>query len=196
MEELPLEAPGADRSQSPAVEPNQPGALSSGDDTAFQPVHPDSVIAERISWWILTGCIILPGLITVVSLTGHVPPWIHGVLGVALVSLLGLFLVLSRRWPEADYRHKAWRLDDAGIEIRKGVIWRQAVYVPRSRVQHVDVSQGPLQRRYRLGTLTVHTAGSQAAQVALEGLAYDVAMAVRDQFLGRAPAEPTKPADD
>ena len=42
--------------------------------------------------------------------------------------------------------------------------------VPRSRVQHTDVSQGPLERNHGLGTLVVYTAGTDHAKVELGGL--------------------------
>ena len=54
-----------------------------------------------------------------------------------------------------------YRVDADEIEIWSGVLWRQAVVVPRSRVQHIDVSQGPIERSYGLATLSIHTAGTQ-----------------------------------
>ena len=58
---------------------------------------------------------------------------------------------------------------------RAASIWRSITHVPRSRVQHTDVSQGPLERRYGLGTLIVYTAGTDHARVSLPGLAWDTA---------------------
>jgi hypothetical protein len=69
------------------------------------------------------------------------------------------------------------------LEIRRGVWWRSVVTVPLSRVQHTDVNQGPLQRRFDLSTLVVHTAGTQHATVKLEGLGKEVAESVRDELL-------------
>ena len=77
------------------------------------------------------------------------------------------------------------RLDGQGIEIARGVICRSIVHVPVSRVQHTDVSQGPLQRRYGLGTLTIYTAGTEYARVNLHGLAHARALAIRDLLLPR-----------
>jgi len=90
-----------------------------------------------------------------------------------------------RRWPVIAYAHACYRIDEAGIEIRKGVVWRSIVNVPRSRVQHTDVSQGPIERRFGLSTLIIHTAGTEHAQVALTGLARPVAITLRDQLLPR-----------
>ena len=66
------------------------------------------------------------------------------------------------RWPAISYRFASYRLDASGFEIRRGVYWRTITNVPRSRVQHTDVSQGPLERRFGLGTLVIYTAGTHA----------------------------------
>jgi len=88
-----------------------------------------------------------------------------------------------QRWPAIDYRHTWYRVDDDGIEIRRGVYWRSVINVPRSRVQHTDVSQGPLERRYGLGTLVIYTAGTEFAKVTLGGLEHSVAMSIREHLM-------------
>ena len=77
---------------------------------------------------------------------------------------------LAQCWPAIDYSHTSYRVDDEGIEIRRGVWWRTVTNVPRSRVQHTDVSQGPFERNHGLGTLVVYTAGTDHAKVELGGL--------------------------
>ena len=64
-------------------------------------------------------------------------------------------------------------------------MWRAVTNVPRSRVQHTDVSQGPLERSHGLGTLVIHTAGTEHAVVGLSGLDYGTALALRDHLLPR-----------
>jgi membrane protein YdbS with pleckstrin-like domain len=88
-----------------------------------------------------------------------------------------------QRWPAIAYRHSSYRLDADGLEIRRGVYWRSIINIPRSRVQHSDVSQGPLERRYKLGTLVVYTAGTQHSEVKLAGLDFDVARSIRARLL-------------
>ena len=86
-------------------------------------------------------------------------------------------------WPAVDYRHQSYRVDEDGIEIRRGVFWREVINVPRSRIQHTDVAQGPIERRYGLGPLVVYTAGSDHARVSLDGLSHDVALRIREHLL-------------
>ena len=108
------------------------------------------------------------------------------VLALLLPIWLGLNVALAwmfHRWPEIEHRHTFYRVDEDGIEIRRGVYWRVVINVPRSRVQHTDVSQGPLERRFGLGTLVVYTAGTDHARVDLSGLDHATALRIRAHLL-------------
>ena len=76
-------------------------------------------------------------------------------------------------------------VDDAGLEIARGVYWRTVTNIPKSRIQHTDVSQGPLERRYGLGTLVVYTAGTHHSEVKLPGLEFTIAQRIRAHLLPR-----------
>ncbi|MDG1873124.1 MAG: PH domain-containing protein [Mariniblastus sp.] len=96
----------------------------------------------------------------------------------ALINLTSV--TFSAFWPSLTFRYTSWRLDTEGLEIRRGVLWRHRITIPLGRVQHADVSQGPLQRPFGIGTLIIHTAGTQHASIPLEGLAYETAVELRD----------------
>jgi membrane protein YdbS with pleckstrin-like domain len=106
-------------------------------------------------------------------------------LAAGAVGIVTLLIWSAVRWPSLEYAHASYRIDDLGIEIHWGVIWRRIINVPRSRIQHTDVSQGPLERRYGLGTLVIYTAGTEHAQVDLPGLAHETALRIRDHLLPR-----------
>jgi len=89
------------------------------------------------------------------------------------------------RWPAIEYQHTRYALAEDGIEIHRGVVWREVVNVPRSRVQHTDVSQGPLERKHSLGRLVIYTAGTADSKVELPGLDHRTALSLRDQLLPR-----------
>ena len=90
---------------------------------------------------------------------------------------------LSWFWPSLSYQHLRYGVDETGIAIESGVIWRSRIALPRVRIQHTDVSQGPMQRRYGVGTLKLYTAGSRHTKIELEGLAHDDAIDLRDALL-------------
>jgi membrane protein YdbS with pleckstrin-like domain len=117
------------------------------------------------------------------------PVWAWVVRPALWLLIVVLLALLAWRWPPIDYRHTSYRVDDQGIEIRRGVHWRVVINVPRSRVQHIDVSQGPLERRYGLGTLVIYTAGSDHAKVELAGLDHGRALMLRDFLLPTGSAD-------
>ena len=78
------------------------------------------------------------------------------------------------------HRRTFWRLDAHALGVRRGHLWHSESRVPVSRVQHLDLQRGPLQRAAGLATLTVHTAGTRMNTVAIAGLAVDDAERLRD----------------
>ena len=148
-------------------------------------LDPRSIPLNRITAaiaWTITGGGILIGLAGAVLFT-PMPVWARAALALAGLLLLGALAWLTYRWPEIDHRHRSYRVDARGIEIRRGVLWRRVVNVPRIRVQHTDVAQGPLERHFGLGTLIIFTAGTDHAKVDLPGLDHRRALAIRDHLL-------------
>lgn len=90
-------------------------------------------------------------------------------------------------WPGVRYRHWTYRLGDDALEIVYGPVFRTESVIPYFRVQHVDTSAGPVERRLGLANLKVHTA-SAATDAVLPGLAVDVAEAIRRRMLESAGA--------
>ena len=97
-----------------------------------------------------------------------------------IILLLEIFYIL--RYPPAYYRCLRYWIDDTGIRVQSGVFWKRLISLPRVRIQHSDVSQGPVQRRYGVATLKLYTAGSQFTRIELDGLEYNTAVTLRDQL--------------
>jgi membrane protein YdbS with pleckstrin-like domain len=99
------------------------------------------------------------------------------------IAIAVIGLSLSWIWPPLYYRHLRYGVDETGIVIQRGVLWRSYIALPRVRIQHTDVSQGPLQRHYGVGTLKLYTAGSRYTKIELAGLTHAEAIALRDSLL-------------
>ena len=80
------------------------------------------------------------------------------------------------------HRHTRWLLDDDGFGLRRGRLWQSDTRVPGSRVQHLDIRRGPLERHFRLATLVIHTAGTRHSEVSLSGLDAGDAERLRDHL--------------
>jgi uncharacterized protein len=104
-------------------------------------------------------------------------------LGIAAGVLAIARAVIGQAWPAVEYRHASYGLGGHALEIRRGVLWRRLIHVPRSRIQHSDVSQGPLERLHGLGTLSVYTAGTAHSLVRLHGLEHGRALEIREQLM-------------
>jgi len=174
-----------------AADVGQPAPEPPPREPPFEPatvrrLDPDFVPFQRVIGWIVTA-VLSVGLLVVAAIV-----WLQADLGLAGFLLLAGWLAatlgiawLFYAWPAVHYRHVSYVLDAEGIEIRTGVWWRQIISVPRSRVQHIDVSQGPMERSYGLGRLVVYTAGTNHSRVELAGLSHPVALALRNYLLPR-----------
>lgn len=108
-------------------------------------------------------------------------PWWQGLLLMSVLWLgLGAFgtWLAWRRWQST-----AWKLDATGLHLRRGKLWQKEVLVPRTRVQHLDIERGPIERRYGLASLVVHTAGTRHHAVRIVGLADPDAVGLRDALV-------------
>ena len=124
-----------------------------------------------------------PGLLVTVALLLLAGP-AEGVAAlVCTAALTGLWLVAVER------QCAAWgyleREDD--LLVRRGVLVRRTSVVPYGRMQYVDVTAGPLDRRLGLATVTLHTAAA-ATDASVPGLLADEAARLRDRLaaLGEA----------
>lgn len=63
-------------------------------------------------------------------------------------------------WIPAYYRSLEYILDSDSVKMKKGVFWRKRVTVPYRKITNVDVTQGPVQRMFNIGTIHVQTAGA------------------------------------
>ena len=80
----------------------------------------------------------------------------------------------------ARLRYQRWKLDEEGLWLRQGRLWFRETRVPASRVQHVDIKHGPLERRFKLATLVLHTAAVQLSGITVRGLDHADAQLLRD----------------
>ena len=170
---------GALDTELPEAEVDAGLAIADGREHAL---HPASITAARIAGFVTLACIATPLLIgaTAIGLFADFP----GAVKVAIFTGWALGTVVAtvacQVWPRVRHEHMGYRVDETGFTIRRGVLWWSVTSIPSARIQHIDVSQGPLERRFDIASLTVHTAGTQDASVALGGLPHRVALEIRD----------------
>jgi len=173
-----------DNSTSDAANPIDTERESINSPELFKKLAPENIRYEQLSRAITST------ILTAIAFVGLLIWWLTNGFDIVLLLLvaaaatfLTYLFAMAWRWPTISYRHTSWKLDEEGLEIHKGVFWKHQISVPLGRVQHADVSQGPIQRSFGLGTLVLHTAGTQNSSVVLSGLNQSTATELRDQII-------------
>jgi uncharacterized protein len=95
-----------------------------------------------------------------------------------LVPLLALISLSVA--PQRIYSHLGYRLTERLLQVVRGWMFHTDTIVPFVRVQHIDVTRGPVEKLFGTATLVVHTAGTHNSVVNLPGLAPETAAQIRD----------------
>lgn len=110
--------------------------------------------------------------------------------GLLIGAALLLLVYLAVLAPPRRYRAWGYSIDPEELQVRRGVWTRVHTVVPLDHVQHIDVSQGPLERAVGICSLVLHTAGTLHSQIVLPGLARATAEGLRDEIRMRMREEP------
>jgi membrane protein YdbS with pleckstrin-like domain len=110
--------------------------------------------------------------------------------GLLLGAAFPVLIYLAVLAPPRRYRAWGYGVDSEELQVRRGVWTRVHTVVPLDNVQHIDVSQGPLERAFGICSLVLHTAGTLHSQIVLPGLARATAEGIRDEIRGRIREEP------
>jgi membrane protein YdbS with pleckstrin-like domain len=182
-------AESAVASPSPSQSPSPFSALGFPEGEP-QSLHPAHLRTQLIGHWITVGVMSFAAFTILSSLT--VGGALRGVRLAVVPGLAATVITLIAWWgwryQHLEHRRTSYVISAAGCEIRRGVVWRRIITVPLSRIQHTDVTQGPLQRAYGLATLALYTAGTEHAKVDLSGLSFETAMAIRQYLFERSEA--------
>ncbi|MEE4173781.1 MAG: PH domain-containing protein [Xanthomonadales bacterium] len=143
------------------------------------PAHRRELLTQAL---ITTGIFLLPSAIPLITpLEERVGNFVLAPPAVVIafgLLLTGLALV--------RYRHKGYALREHDVVFRNGLFWRKTTVLPFDRVQHAEVTQGPLQRRFKLATLKFFTAGGTSVDLKIDGLLADEAERLREAVLRRS----------
>lgn len=107
-------------------------------------------------------------------------PFDPGVWMPVVLLVLGVWLTVLA-W--LDARRRGWALREHDLIYRAGVIWQKTVILPFARIQHVEVVNGPIERKFGLMRLKCFTAGGGMTDLTVEGLDIESANRVRQYLL-------------
>lgn len=147
-------------------EPAQPRLL------AVEPAYKNVLRARYLLQWVL-----LTVIAVVIDQTLLADTSFYG-LATTLVPLVGITSLVVA--PQRIYRRLGYQLGERLLRVVRGWMFHTDTIVPFVRVQHIDVTQGPVEKLFGVATLVVHTAGTHNSIVTVPGLAPDRAAEIRD----------------
>lgn len=117
--------------------------------------------------------------------------------GYALIVLLALALICAGLFWLVVFaparRFQNWGYCRVGNElhIAHGTLTHVETSIAFHRVQHIDVSQGPIERMCGVMQLVLNTAGTMNSRISLPGLSRETAEALRDEIRAHIRADLT-----
>lgn len=93
--------------------------------------------------------------------------------------ILGYMLLALCLYPPIEYRQWGYIISDDRIEIRHGIFLIKITVIPIVRVQHITITQGPINRKLGISTIVIHTA---SGTFAIEGISNDNAKTMAEML--------------
>lgn len=148
------------------------------DDEPWQPVSPRYASQLRI-YLLVYGLIfsVIPWFFRTVD--GAAREWV----GPVSIAVALLFIALIIFWVPRRVRHTRYLLRTLDMHMQTGLLWRRTTSVAINRVQHMELSQGPLERSLGLSRLVLYTAGGMKSDLVLPGLPTDTAQRLKAKIL-------------
>ncbi|WP_129661363.1 PH domain-containing protein [Rothia uropygialis] len=138
------------------------------------------LVSEALSTVVVTAILSIP--LVFVSIGWWNWPWFWLAIVVPAVYLVVCIVRMALVPRRARARGYSEREDD--LLIRHGVLWHKINAVPYGRLQTVEVSVGPLERKFGLAKVELHTASS-STDAKIEGISAQDAARLREELSKR-----------
>jgi membrane protein YdbS with pleckstrin-like domain len=122
-------------------------------------------------WIIGAGCFFL---------TGWIGMWWTAVVGAVLLLANVIYLAVM---PQLLWSGWTFWVRSDDLLVASGVLVREVVAIPLHRVQHVDVTQGPIERAFGLASLAIYTGTGLGVDGLIPGLDLARANRLRDMLV-------------
>lgn len=156
--------------------------LPRADALEWQPLDPGYRKRLLVDRLITIGFLLLGTTLAVVL------PGLDGGRALLLFGGAGLVAVAMLVWPFISVPRMGYAVRDRDLVYRSGVFWRSVTAVPFNRIQHVETSSSPLDRRFSLATLKLFTAGGSGGDLKIDGLHSERAEQLRALVLDKTGA--------
>ena len=78
------------------------------------------------------------------------------------------------------FSRRKYVLRDKDVTYKSGVLIKKITTVPFSRIQHVEISEAPISRLFKLASLNVFTAGDSSNDLVIKGIKKEEALKIKE----------------
>lgn len=155
--------------------PNQQDETFAPAGVEWTRVSPSLTSARRTTWTLTCAAVVV--IVIVGFFVPRIPIWAPAVVLILVLSVYvwGLWY-FARRTASWGYAER-----DDDLIVTRGFMFRKLVIVPYGRMQLVDVSAGPIDRKFNIARLQLHTAAA-TTDASIPGLPPEVSSAMRDRL--------------
>jgi len=151
----------------------------------LSPLHKEylsvAMIGNLITWLIIGGSVLTIWFFK----KDEWPNW----LSYGIPILLGTLIIMSFSLAYFGFKRKKYALRERDILYQTGLIWRAKTVIPFNRIQHAEVSQGPIERMFGLSVLRIFTAGGSTSDMRIPGLTPEIAQNIKEFVLGKTASD-------
>ena len=159
----------------------QPSSIPDAAQIDWQPIEKDYLKVLRLQWVIASFILLVISIALILFI-----PELRNTLPVLLIITAWLFIVLSYFFiQEKAFHLLAYAIREHDILYRHGWIVQHVVACPVNRIQHCSADAGPLDRQFKLSSLTLFTAGAAGADLRISGLKAEVAQNLREFIMNK-----------
>lgn len=158
-----------------------PDDLPSVEAVTFHPLENDYLLVERISFF-LGQAIIIAIAVPVFLL---VDPLQDAKVLAIFIALFLCLSVLSFVSTGLSFKYSGYALRERDLLFKSGWLKRRIRIVVRSRIQHVSVQSGPIERKFGLSSVSIFTAGSSEADFTIKGIKEQTALGIKE-WIGKS----------
>lgn len=117
------------------------------------------------------------------------PTEIRSILLSVLAVFLLIFIWLIFIWAPKTAKRLKYALREDDINVQRGFLYWRQISVACNRIQHLEVSQGPLERYFGLAKLKIFTAGTLGSDMSLPGVKLETAQQIKSTLLKKINSE-------
>ncbi len=141
------------------------------------PIHPKfrRILSIRYSIALILSALVLSTLIYYVSL----PLWSYSLM---IFVTLTIFVLIYLEFFEG-FPNRKFGIRELDIIYQIGFLVKKETIVPFNRIQHIEVTQSLLLRKFNLYSLLIYTAGESSGDLKIAGLDHHTAQKIKSKVL-------------